>query len=391
MRTEIRARFLTTAAGSLAVLLLLGCEVGNGAVNNIEDQAASTLLVRTAPVQLTTKYRVRETFAGRVESRRSSNLGFDRAGRVVDLGVDEGDRVEQGDLLASLETRDLRAELREFQARRRATAARLELARRTTARRETLADRESISQQAFDEAHFDQEALRAELEASNAGIARVEVMLELSELRAPFPGIVVMRSVDEGTVATPGQAILRIIEVGPLELRVGLPLATADALDPDASYVVEVEGAERTARLHARLPEVDPQTRTLTAIFHIDAVEGGAIADGTLGRLVLETARPGKGYWLPMTALTEGRRGLWSAYAIAAAENPGLFRVERRELQVVHVEADRAYVTGTLKDGDRIVTTGVHRIVQGQLVRATEETARSQPSDTGEGADGAEG
>ncbi|MCP5055509.1 MAG: efflux RND transporter periplasmic adaptor subunit [bacterium] len=243
----------------MAVLLCLGCEVGNGASNDIEPQAASTLLVRTAPVRLATSYRVRETFAGRVESRRSSDLGFDHAGRVVNLGVDEGDRVEQGDLLASLETRDLRAQLRELQARRQATAARLELAQRTAARREKLVNRESISQQAFDEARFDQQALSAELEASKAGIARVKVMLELSELRAPFAGIVVMRSVDEGTVATPGQAILRIIEVGPLELRVGLPLATADALDPDASYVVEVEGAERTARLHARLPEVDPQ------------------------------------------------------------------------------------------------------------------------------------
>ncbi|MCP5055508.1 MAG: hypothetical protein GY937_02155 [bacterium] len=92
-----------------------------------------------------------------------------------------------------------------------------------------------------------------------------------------------------------------------------------------------------------------------------------------------------------MTALTEGRRGLWSAYAIAAAEDPGFFRVERRDLQVVHVETDRVYVTGTLNDGDRIVTSGVHRIVEGQLVRATEETAKSQPSDPGPGADGAEG
>lgn len=321
---------------------------------------------------------MRESYAGRIESRRASNLGFDRSGRVVSLAVNEGDRVEEGALLATLETRDLNAELRELQARRRASAARLELAQRTTQRRETLAKSESISQQAYDEARFDEEALTAELEGARAGIARLKVMLELSELRAPFTGTIVQRSIDEGTVATPGQTVLRIIEGGPVELRVGLPLATASALDPEASYPVEVEGISRTARLHARLPAVDAATRTLTAIFHIDQPEDAALlVDGAIGRLVLETARQGEGFWIPITAMTEGRRGLWSAFAIAPADgdHAGLFRVERRDLQVVHVETERAYVTGTLRDGDRIVTAGVHRIVQGQLVRASDETA----------------
>ena len=82
MRIEGRTRTLTAAVVSLAVLLLQGCGTGNGETSDL-DQTASTLLVRAAPVHLTSSYRVRETYAGRVESSRSSDLGFDRSGRVV--------------------------------------------------------------------------------------------------------------------------------------------------------------------------------------------------------------------------------------------------------------------------------------------------------------------
>ena len=91
MRSRSRARSLRAAFILLALLPLASCGAGNGTTSEDESQAASTLLVRTAQVRLQSSYRIRETYAGRIESRRSSNLGFDRAGRVVSLAVDEGD------------------------------------------------------------------------------------------------------------------------------------------------------------------------------------------------------------------------------------------------------------------------------------------------------------
>jgi len=316
-----------------------------------------------------------------VASPRTSELGFDRPGRVVALNVDEGDRVEEGDLLGALESRGLRAEIRELRARRAATAARLEMAKLTTQRSETLAGSESISEQRYDEARFNQIALEADLEAAKAGIARAQIALELSELRAPFAGSVVMRSVDEGTVVTPGQAVFRVIEDGAMELRVGIPLETAMSLEEGAVYPVEIEGRKFKARLDTRIPTVDPDTRTVTTILQI-AGDGdphdSVLRDGALGRLELETTREGRGYWLPLSALTEGRRGLWSAFAVEPdPDTPELFRVEGRDLQLVHVETNRVFVTGTLHDGDRIVASGVHRIVPGQRVRLAPSPTRA--------------
>ena len=106
MRTRHRARRLILTA--LAVSAGLAC--GTPDASDADGEATSALLVRADAVKRSEGYVVRESYAGRVASRRSSDLGFDRAARVVTISVDEGDRVDEGALLARLETRDLRAE-----------------------------------------------------------------------------------------------------------------------------------------------------------------------------------------------------------------------------------------------------------------------------------------
>ena len=377
MMGKMTSRTLGWLTALLSVATTTGCP---GETADATTDTRSALVVEAIEIRSEARYSVREIYAGRVASPRSSDLGFDRPGRVVALHTDEGDHVDKGELLGALETRDLRAEMRELRARKAASSARLELAKLTTQRRQTLLRSESISEQNYDEARFNEVALEADLEAAKAGIARLRIALELSELRSPFAGHVVMRSVDEGTVVTPGQAVFRVIEEGAMELRVGIPLATAERLEDGTVYSVEIEGEPFSARMDTRIPTVDAETRTVTTILQItndDPTKAVRLRDGALGRLELETTREGQGYWLPTSALSEGRRGLWSAFAIEPdSETSELFRVERRDLQVIHVETNRVFVSGTLHDGDQIVASGVHRIVPGQRVRTTTSQAR---------------
>ena len=74
------------------------------------------------------------------------------------------------------------------------------------------------------------------------------------------------------------------------------------------------------------------------------------------------------GFWLPVSALVAGERGLWSLYAVKPAEN-NTYQVVRRAVEIIHNDAERVLVRGSIESGDRIIIHGSHRIVPNQLVK----------------------
>ena len=70
-----------------------------------------------------------------------------------------------------------------------------------------------------------------------------------------------------------------------------------------------------------------------------------------------------------------GERGLWSAYVVTLPASPSAqgagSRVARRDVEVLHTEGDRVLVRGMLQPGDRVIASGTHRIVPGQVVRVS--------------------
>jgi RND family efflux transporter MFP subunit len=197
------------------------------------------------------------------------------------------------------------------------------------------------------------------LKAEAARMA-AEIAMTEAHIHAPFDGSVQARYVDEGAQVGAGQKIIRLDETGKVEAHIGVPEVLLSRLEPDSTHQIRWAGNTYPATLKAMLPEVDPATRTLTAIFNLKSAE---IPLGAVVELELESRITSTGYWLPLTALTESDRGLWGIFVINEDSS-----VERRLVEIIHAEADAAYVRGTLNPGERVVTTGVQRIVPGQKV-----------------------
>ncbi len=333
--------------------------------------STNALPVDARPVSHQPSYEIQESHAGRVVSRRSSALGFERGGRLDSVAADEGERVTAGQVLAALDTRQLRAQRRQMAAQATEIEAELAMARLTTQRRRALRASDHIAPEQLDQARYREQGLEARLAAARAGLEAVDASLALSEIRAPYAGIITARHADEGTVLSPSQPILQLIEDGALEVHVGLPPEAASALEPGARVTIEIEGQPQEASLHAVVDAVERETRTVTAIFRLEPGVGSA-RDGALARVSLPRRIESAGFWLPLSALAESHRGLWSAYVVVPDAERGdapIFRVDRRQLEVLHAEADRAFVRGTLQDGERVVWSGVHRLVADQRVR----------------------
>lgn len=351
----------------------------------VETNDARILPVSALKVEKSDYYEVTEQYVGRVVTRRSSDLGFQNSGLLKVVLIEEGERVEQGDLLAELDTsrfeahrRELQAELTQHQATLQETRARLEFAEITTNRRESLLKTENVSRQLVDEARFDVQALKSAVRANRAAVDRVaqaikvvEIDIDNSKIYAPYGGTIVARMADEGTPLEAGRPLFTLIEDSVKEVRIGLPIETAGRLTAGRLYNIKVSGQTHEALLRSVLTMVDARTRTVPAIFEIAEPESArSIRSGELARIEIDIRIEDDGFWLPVAALIGGRRGLWNAMALEpAAESEGLYRASRREVQVLFSETERVYVRGAMSDGDLVVASGLHRVVPGQIVR----------------------
>ncbi len=206
---------------------------------------------------------------------------------------------------------------------------------------------------------------RAGLTQARAALRSAEVAVSEAEIRAPYAGRVQARYVDEGSQVNPGQPVLQLVETVNKEAHVGLPEQLAASLAAGSSHEVIWGGQSYRATLRSVLPVVDPANRTLTAVFKFNEQAAAALPIGAVVELALASEVAGNGYWVPLTALTESDRGLWGVYVVNGEQ-----QLERRLVEIVHAESNRAFVRGTLSSGDRIVASGVQRLVPGQRVIA---------------------
>jgi multidrug efflux pump subunit AcrA (membrane-fusion protein) len=391
----------------------------------VRTPAARPLPVESLAVAYDDVIASTNTYTGEVVARRRSALSFELGGLVTAVTVDDGQRVSAGDVLARIDTELLDQQRAELLAQQRAAEARLAelvagprpeqiaVARAEVARQRALADfqqrererqaqlfeRGQTGRKEFLDAVSQADAAAAALTAAQeilnellagtrpeqldaqralvdqlrAAVARIDVQRRKSVLTAPFAGAIARRLVDEGRVIGAGDPIVELIEDGALEARIGVAVRALEQLEVGASYAVEVDGLTLDARLTAVMPALETATRTRTLVLTLPATAAGSLAAGQIARLPVTESRAGSGFWVPLDALVKSSRGLWAVYALTRTEDIALDerRVERRDVEVLHSEADRAFVRGLLSDGDTIVARGANRIVPGQLVRVT--------------------
>ncbi len=361
------------AAGLIALGVAAGWAMLQPPAGATGPVIAEPLPVEAAPIASSPSYTIARWYSGRVTARRASEVGFERPGLVIALAADDGDRVNAGQVLARLDTESLELTRRQTAAELAEVQARLALARATYERRRALAGRGNTSAQDLDDSRFSAAALNAQTERLRAALAGIDLDLRKSALVAPFDAVVTRRMIDEGTVVASAQPVFRLLEAGASEARIGVPPAVGARLAVGSTQDLVVGGEQVRATVTAVVDELDAGTRTMTVILAIDRTLAGP--SGQLARLRVEDTVASAGFWLPTTALTEGLRGLWSVFVLRPGAAPATFTVTRAEVEVLHAEADRAFVRGTLADGDLVVRAGIHRLVPGQRVRLASAVA----------------
>lgn len=366
-------------AGSVRTLLLsLGLAAGLTALltTAITLRASLAGQPQTAPLPVTTtlfqqqdSYDQALRLTGLLQARDRARLAFEVAGLLLSLSVREGEHVAPGAELAQLDTRQLHAQRAVAAADLASVEADLELARLRSERSTRLQATGAISAQDADAARLGEAALASRRQALLARLDSIDLDLEKSTLRAPYDGVVAARDVDPGTVLAVGTPVLQLVSAGTLQARIGIPAGHVAALVPGERYPLHLRSGSVAAVLSAVRADLDPRTRTALAVFDLPA--GAAALDGEIATLVLPETVAARGGWLPISALLEGERGIWTVLRLGQRDD-GATVAQREAVEVLHVDGNRAYVRGSLQPGQRVIADGIHRIAAGTPVQPLE-------------------
>lgn len=178
-----------------------------------------------------------------------------------------GDHVKKGELLATIDSPEQEQELAKAHAEYEQIAARLQLTEQTLARWDALSQRESaISPQDLDEKRSAVRQSRADLNAAQANVRRLENLSNYRRIVAPFDGIVTRRSIEVGDyIAVGDKELFALSQTNPLRSTIWIPQAYADGLATGAEVVVnlrEQQGAKLKARIERIAGGIDPSTRS---------------------------------------------------------------------------------------------------------------------------------
>lgn len=270
------------------------------------------------------------------------------AGKIERILFTEGTRVDAGDLLVAIDDRELAAE-------RERVAARLELAERRSERQRQLYEDGLISDQEYDTAATEADALRADLRL-------IEARLTKTEIRAPFAGVVGLRRISEGAYVSPPTRVTTLIDTDPIKLEFSVPerYAAAFGRGDTVDFRVAGVGGARTATIYALEPSVDPETRTVP-VRATSPNPDGVLLPGSFADVTLAVHEVADALTVPSIAVIPelGGKKVWVVEDGAA---------QPRQVETGIRTGDRVEVTRGLSAGDRVIVTGLQLVRPGLAV-----------------------
>ncbi|MGL5618836.1 MAG: efflux RND transporter periplasmic adaptor subunit [Tannerellaceae bacterium] len=181
------------------------------------------------------------------------DLTFETSGKITDIFFTEGSCVRKNDLLAKVNDKPLQAQLRKLEAQ-------LPLAKERVYRQKTLLAKDAVSQEAYEQVTTELEKLEADIDLVKANLAQ-------TELRAPFDGVIGLRSISEGAYASPNTVIAKLTRISPMKIDFSFPERYAGIIKNGTDVTFRIGGIlePMTAKVYAVESKIDPSTRTVKA------------------------------------------------------------------------------------------------------------------------------
>lgn len=200
---------------------------------------------------------------GYTEPNRVAKAAFAEAGVIAELGVREGARVKEGDVLARLNSETLAQDLRIAEEQLRLQQLRFDQIK-------GLFEGGNGSKEEF-------ERNKSDLAIAELRVKRILAQLDDRTLRAPFPGIVTKINLEVSESVSAAQTeVMTIVQLDSLRVTLNLPVPAVEGLETGGEAALLLDGKQKVAgRVEFVSPVIDAASRTVRVTFLIPNADGG--------------------------------------------------------------------------------------------------------------------
>jgi membrane fusion protein (multidrug efflux system) len=289
---------------------------------------------------------------GTILANEEVELRSEISGKIINILFKEGSFVSKGDLLIKINDADLQAQLRRAESK-------VKLSEEKEARQRQLRDGNLISQEEYDNTV-------GELNVNQADLDLIKAQIDKTEIRAPFSGIVGLRSVSVGSYVTTSTIMARLQNFNSLKVDFSIPERYSSSVKTGDDLEFKISGSDKIfkAKVYAIEPKIDPGTRTL----QIRAICSSAYKElipGAFANVELSLKETNDAILIPTVSIVPELKG----------QKVYLYKggiVIPQNVQIGIREETRVQIVSGLSVGDTVITSGILQIRPNSKVKISE-------------------
>jgi RND family efflux transporter MFP subunit len=304
-------------------------------------------------------------YKGTVSAWKTANIVPDASGRVGRILKKQGDRVAQGELLATLDMTSLELQQKQAQAAMAVAQTAYQNARINAERMKKLLENKAISQVQYENTQLALDAADTQAKSAKANLDLVDYIAKNAYMKAPFAGIIAARNMEEGDMINPmmgmGQSILTLMDLSRVKIAVDAPADEIEKIRIGQKCLVRIAsrpGEVFHGEVYSKNLAADPLSKTFKVEVVIDnpdmKIKAGVFAD-----ISIEYIRKENVYLLPLTALLAGDKDVM-------VNDNGVAR--RRTLTVGERNGSRFEVLAGVNPADQVLVEGNYDLKEGTAI-----------------------
>jgi multidrug efflux system membrane fusion protein len=347
------------------VLLLAACDRAPPAPEPIRPVRVTTVAPQV--------HESRSSYTGEVRARYETNLAFRVGGKIVARYVEIGSEVKKGAPLARLDPEDTRLATQNARAQLSAAQANFNQAQTELGRYRKLFESRVISQAELDRRQNTYNTAEAQLDSARSQLRSAQNQMDYTELHADADGVVTAIGVETGQVVSAGQTVMKLARPEEKEVVFNVAENRLDELRNATNIAISLwaqPDKEYSGVVREIAPGADPATRTYAVKVSVQNAPAG-MRLGMTSTVSIVRRSEASMVALPLSALYQ--QGAEPAVWIYSGPAEGEGKVELRPVKIAAFIERAVLIADGLKDGEKVITAGVHKLIPGQTVRLLPE------------------